>query len=186
MAFNKTAEAKPSRVLGLDLSTKSIAFSLFVDGKLSNWGEFDLRGDSWQRLQLASYYARVIAQKHTPELVAFEAAAYVNNRRTVISLAYVYGAVVSSAMPSPKTPVKEVTAMAWQNAIGNGKLSINEKKHIRDMSPGKSATWYKAAERGYRKQRTMDWVKTTLGVDVNSDNVGDAIAIGWVVSHGKA
>jgi len=175
---------KPSRVLGLDLSTKSIAFSLFENGELTKWGEFDLKGSAWERLQAASYYAKVLRKECKPEMVAFESAAYVNNRQTVITLAYTYGAVVSNVMPSPKTPVKDIAAMTWQNAIGNKKLTIAEKKHIRDLTPNKSATWYKAAERNFRKQRTMDWVKTKFGVTVTSDNVGDAIAVGWVAASG--
>jgi hypothetical protein len=51
------------------------------------------------------------------------------------------------------------------------------------MSPGKSKSRYTNHYREFRKERTKEWVALNTGVMVESDNVSDAIAIGWYGSR---
>ena len=174
MGFSKMK--KSGRVVGLDLSTNCIAYSLFVDGELSEWGRWEFTGTTDDRLKQASRVARQLGLRLKPDKVVYEAAAYVNNRKTVIVLAQFYGAIVS-AISQPNTVIRSVPAITWQNAIGNKALTKAEKAKIRLNSPDKSATWYKAAERDYRKKRTILWVRDTYGVCLTDDDVADAIAL---------
>lgn len=172
------SQPKPKRIVGLDLSTKSIAFCLFVDGELEKYGELDLLGGPIQRLYQANRYARYLGEMLKPDLIAYESAVYIQNKKTVITLALSYGAVVSS-MSRPHTEVREFIPVEWQNYIGNKALTQAEKDEIKKAFPGKSVNWYKNAGRDFRKQRTMDWVNQKFNLEIKSDNISDAIGVGW-------
>jgi len=111
--------------------------------------------------------------------VIFESAVFVQNKKTVVLLAYSFGAIVAALM-SKGTRVEEIPPITWQHAIGNKPLSKEEKLKIQKAHPDKSKSWYDNKNRETRKQRTMDWVKTKYGIDVPNDNVSDAIAIASV------
>lgn len=176
MGFKKQTN---SRVIGLDLSTNAIAFSLFVDGKLVYWGKLNMTGPAHLRNMQANRYARWMKDFLQPDLIVYESAVYIQNKKTVIALAYAFGAVVSS-LTGPDTEVKQLTPTEWQAAIGNGPLTKAEKLEIRKATPDKSEVWYKDAGRQFRKQRTRKWVEKTYGIDIDDDDVTDAISIGHV------
>src|SRR6476659_7716301 len=92
------------------------------------------------------------------DLVVFEGAIYVQNKRTVILLAYAFGAVISALINDGAT-IEEVSPLEWQNYIGNKALTRVEKDAIRQANPDRSKSWYDDANRKYRKQRTMDWAE---------------------------
>lgn len=175
MAF-KSMKEKHERVVGLDLSTNAIAYSLFIEGELKEWGRWEFKGDTDSRLKQASRVAMQLGLRLKPDKIVYEAAAYVNNRKTVITLAMFYGAIVSG-LAWKHTVIKSVPAITWQNAIGNKSLTKAEKAQIRLATPEKSAVWYKNAEREFRKQRTIQWVEKTYGVKLTDDDVADAIAL---------
>jgi hypothetical protein len=91
-------------------------------------------------------------------------------------MAYVSGAIMASLLKD-ETEVYKVRPLEWQTAIGNPVLKKPEKDAIIRANPGKSKTWYQAANREFRKQRTIDFVLKTFGVRLESDNVADAIGI---------
>lgn len=174
---------KPSRVMGVDLSTHSFAFSIWVDGNLIKWGEILFTNDSfWQRLNKAQKILAKIAREFNVQKILFESAVYIQNKKTVIQLAYAYGSLISP-LAKKGIEVDEVIPTAWQNAIGNKALTRDEKATIQKMSPGKSKSWYTNHYREFRKERTKEWVALNTGVMVESDNVSDAIAIGWYGSR---
>lgn len=169
---------RPERVVGLDLSTNTIAFSLFVNGKLERYGELNMYGEPLYRNYLANHFARFLRDELKPDLVAYESAVFMQSKKTVITLSYAFGAVVSSLM-GRNTSVKELVAIEWQNFIKNKALTAAEKKAIKDANPGKTERIYKEMYREFRKERTIAWVKENLGVEVESNDVADAIAIGY-------
>lgn len=169
--------AKPSTVLGVDASTNSFAFCLMDKDGPVRWGEIKFKGNTvFERL---AYGQRQIAKmkKHlNADLVVFESAIYVQNKKTVILLAYAFGAIIS-ALINNGSKVEEVSPLQWQNFLGNKALTKIEKQAIKDEFPGKSASWYSDKNRKFRKQRTMDWARDTYGIVVESDNVSDAIGV---------
>lgn len=141
------------------------------------WGELNFKGSNvFERLAYAQRNVAAMKQHLAADLVVFEGAIYVQNKRTVILLAYAFGAVIS-ALINDGAKVEEVSPMEWQNYIGNKALTKAEKQAIVDATPGRVASWYSDANRKYRKSRTMDWAQRTYGIKVSSDNVSDAVGV---------
>lgn len=167
------------RIMGLDLSTHSMAFSIFEDGKLVKWGEVNFPGKTaFERLHEAGEIVRQIASHLRVDKIVFEGAVFVQNKKTVIALAYSYGAIVS-ALAYSGVVIEEVSPMTWQNKIGNKSLSKVEKSKIQSDHPGKSKSWYDNLYRETRKERTRQWVRDTYDIHKASDNLNDAIGVGY-------
>lgn len=172
------------RVLGIDCSTNSFAFAIFEDQSLAQWGEFSFgKGDIFHRMNNANkVMTRLVKDGFFDgiDIVAFEGAIFVNNRRTVIDLAYVFGSVMAPLF-APGVKVESVPAIVWQKGTGNPPLTASEKADIVKQHPGKSKSWYANKNREFRKQRTKDNVKRLYGIDTPNDDVSDAIMIGTYV-----
>jgi len=178
------ASKKVETVLGVDASTNSLAFCLYGKDGPIRWGEIKFNGSTvFERLSDGQNRVRGIAHILKADLIVFESAVYVQNKKTVILLAYAFGAIVAALMATGAR-VEEISPMTWQNAIGNKALTKAEKQKIVDANPGKSKSWYSNANREFRKARTMAWVEKAYGIKVDSDNVSDAIAVASV-GHSK-
>ena len=173
----KNARGSVNTVLGVDASTNSFAFCLYGKDGPIKWGEIQFKGQTvFERL---AYGQKVIAgmkKELKADLVVFESAIYVQNKKTVILLAYSFGAVIS-ALINNGARIEEVSPLQWQNFLGNKALTKAEKEAIKNEFPGKSTSWYSNKNREYRKSRTTAWASNTFGIDVKSDNVSDAIGV---------
>jgi hypothetical protein len=166
--------------LGLDCSTKSIAFCYMEKGVPTRWGEVHLNGaTAFERIYDAKCKAAAIDL--TADAVAIEAAIYVNNMKASISLAYVYGAVLGELM-TDNSGVIAVEPLKWQSHIGNKLWTKAQKDKLFVDNPAKAKTWYKQEVYRRRKQYTLDWVKSEYGIDIDSDNVGDAFGLARYLS----
>ena len=171
-------------ILGIDASTNSFAWCLFKNGKPVSWGEVEFSGKNvFERLADGQNKVRELKDELKADKVVFESAVYIQNKKTVILLAYAYGALVAVLLDNGST-VEEISPLEWQPAIGNKPLTKSEKEEVKKQHPDKSDAWYKAQYREIRKQRTIKWVDDTYGIVVDSDNVSDAIAIASV-AYGK-
>jgi Holliday junction resolvasome RuvABC endonuclease subunit len=176
----KPPDAK--RVMGADVSTQSFAFSIFDDGVLVQFGEIEFYGNTvFERLADGQNKVRALKDKLQVDYVAIESAVFVQNKKTVVLLAYSFGAIIA-AMIDSGARVVEVAPMTWQNYIGNKVLTKAEKDAIIKETPGKSKSWYSNANRNFRKARTAKWVEDKFGYEITNDNVTDAIALGWVAA----
>jgi Holliday junction resolvasome RuvABC endonuclease subunit len=175
---------KAERVLSIDCSTSKIAFALFEGKELQFYGEIDFPGkNTMERLPIGNKIMHDLAEKFQADRVAVEASVYIQNKRTVILLAYATGAFVSPLANGAK--MEEISVLDWQAGIGNGNLTAAEKAKIKKDFPGKSATWYKEANRQFRKDRTISLVNNKYGINVTSPDVADAIGVGWYVVEKK-
>lgn len=164
-------------VLGVDASTQSLAFCVYGKDGPIRWGEIKFKGNTvFERLSYGQRHINAMKDQLSADLVVFESAIYVQNKKTVILLAYAFGALIS-ALLQKGTEVEEVSPIQWQNFIGNKALTKTEKETIKNATPGKSASWYANANRNFRKQRTIDWCEREFGIRVTSDNVSDAIGV---------
>lgn len=166
-----------NRILGIDASTNSIGFSVIENGKLINYGEIFFSGTSvFERL--ADAQKRIVADLSNvnPDLIVFESAIFVQNKQTVITLAYAFGAVVTALMKDG-IDVLELPPITWQNHIGNKALTKDEKNKIKEAAPGRSDSWYSNQYREFRKQRTINWVKEKYDVEIESNNITDSIGV---------
>lgn len=173
---------KPKVVIGIDCSTKSLAYAKFVDGEFESCGELFFEGKTfWERLHSAHTLVSPLVEAGIlkADLIVFEGAVAVgNSTKTLISLAYVFGAVIA-ALKQSGTEVATVLPLVWQSYIGNPNLTPKEREKIRKDNPDKSKSWHQAYGRELRKQRTLDFARQYARIDTNSDNVGDAVALGY-------
>ncbi len=182
MSLANLRKTRASKVLGIDCSTKTLAYALFENGKPVHCGEIFFEGATMYE-RLAWIHARVPALVKVgllkADYVAFEGAILVgNNAKVGIYLAYVYGAVMGALMSEGITVIN-VPPLTWQSYIGNSNLKKAEKDAIKMAYPGKSASWYQNTGREMRKRRTLDFSKQFFSIPGDSDNVGDAVAIAY-------
>lgn len=177
-----------TKIMGVDCSTHSFAYSIFHDGQPVRCGEIPFStGDLTDRIGSAQKLIQQAIDDGTLDAtaVAFERAVMVNrNAQTGMHLAYVYGATIAPLINSGMT-VRLVEPTTWQNFIGNKTLSKAEKELIKAQNPGKSESWYKNAGREFRKQRTLTIARKYFAtIENDSDNIGDAIGVGlWGIDH---
>jgi Holliday junction resolvasome RuvABC endonuclease subunit len=119
MGLKDLAVKDDKRVLAIDASTNSFAFALFEGTKLVKYGEIDFVGKTvFDRLADAQIKLSAMKDHLEADEIVIEGATYVQNKRTVILLAYCFGAIIS-AVKRPGAEVIEVPPITWQNAIGN-------------------------------------------------------------------
>lgn len=179
------AKKKASRVIGLDLSTKSLAFAIFDNEKPIKCGEIVFVGSTvFDRLKDARKKVRATVESGVfdADYIAIEAAIMVRNVQTAIDLAYVYGAILGELSDASEN-LEKVAPITWQSAIGNPNLKKAEKEQIQKDFPGKSKSWYQNKGREIRKQRTLSIAREYFEIENNSDNVGDAVGIALYVSR---
>lgn len=182
---NKTllSVTKPQKILAIDASTNSMAFSYFESGKLIKYGKIKFTGaDAFYKSGDAAKKCLVFFKMMKADALVIESAIYSNSPKTAMQLSIVQGAIVSSAYVCGIKIIKSITPMQWQNYIGNRLLTKNEKLEIERKFPGKSNSWYKNKQRETRKNKTIDAVASQFNVLVSDDDVADAIGVGWYVS----
>jgi Holliday junction resolvasome RuvABC endonuclease subunit len=176
------------RVLGVDGSTHSLAFCLMeLDDKgwrVVEWGKLDIDGTNvYERCGDVNRKLYGLMKLLHPDHVTFESVIFVNNRAVVIQLAKIIGAAIGVVQATGRT-VAEVPPVTWMNYIGNPTRDSKETKlELRKEIPGKSASWYKQELRKRRKQRTLDWVEQTYGIDIDDDDVGDAFGVAYYTTQ---
>jgi len=177
--LTKVKARRVDSVLGVDASTNSFAYCWYgADGPIE-WGEIKFTGKTvWERLAHGQAEVAALRGKFDFDLIVFESAIFVQNKKTVVLLAYSFGALIASIMQDGKS-VEEVPPVTWQNFISNKTLTKVEKEQIKIDFPGKSASWYSNKSREIRKQRTMNWVKVNYDINTESNNISDAIAIAY-------
>lgn len=175
-------KTKAARVMGIDCSTKSLAFCIFYNRRPVKWGKILFEGSTvFDRLKDASQKTQALMHEFDVQFIAMEGAILATNKnvRVTIDLSLVYGAVLAQLLFGP-AKVIHVTPLEWQRAIGNPPFSPAETKQLKIDLPGKSASWYTAEKRRRRKQRTMDFInKKWPGMKITDDDVGDACAIAY-------
>lgn len=185
MPLSDIHKTKAQRVMGIDCSTKSLAFTIFDGEDFLKCGEVFFNGSTvFERAYDAHVKTLALFKEFDPDFVAIEAAIMVRSTSVAIKMAYVFGAVIV-ALLKKGAKVIEVPPISWQSFIGNKNLTKAEKDAIKKEFPGKSASWYQNKGRLMRKQRTLDFAKEKFGVELDSDNVGDSLGIAWWAVQNK-
>lgn len=175
-----TNAAKPHRICSIDASTNSIAFAVFVDGKLDSFGKVRFSGNTtYEKIGDTARKCKALFEKINVDAIVIEQTIYANSPKTAANLALSQGALLGSARIAGIKIIGSTSPMVWQNYIGNKRLSNDEKMQIVESNPGKSKSWLKAQERSLRKNRTIKFVNNEFDIHVDDDDVADAIAIGY-------
>lgn len=179
MGLADLTEPPASVVMGVDMSTQAIAFSIFRDGDLEHYGKLYLRGDNiFDKYGDANKKMYHVLKLYEPEVVLIEAAVFVNNRQVVKKLSGIIGAIggVAAALGAR---VDEIAPVSWQTHIGNPLLKKDDKEKIKKANPKAKAAKLKTIGREQRKQKTMELIEEHYDVVVKDDDVADAIGVGW-------
>lgn len=173
-----------NRVVGIDTSTKGYAYAVIDNGKLVEYDEIMFTGNTLhEKIQQASEVARSILSTR-PDFVLVEQTIYVNSYSVVVKMAYFVG-VVLGAVGEREIPFDDIVPINWMKYIGNPNWTKAERAAVLRKHKGKSKSWIKNQLRNERKQRTKDFVNDRFGVDIDNDNIADAIGIAvyaWEVS----
>lgn len=185
MSLVDLKKIKAARVIGIDCSTFSLAYSVWEDGEPVVCGEVFFDGaDVYERLNSARELTQELVDKGilVGDYVGLEAAIGGKSTQVTIKLSYIYGAVLSVLMQN-KMEVTTVYPITWQTYIGNPNLTKEERSALRADFPDHKASWYQNEGRKLRKARTLEFAKQYFEIPSNSDNIGDAVGIGYYVSE---
>lgn len=170
---------KPKTVCSIDASTNSLAFAIFVDGKLDKYGKIRFTGSTtYEKVGDAARKSKALFESLSVDAIIIEQTIYANSPKTAASLALSQGALLGAARIAGVKQVGSTSPMVWQNFIGNKRLTNDEKLKIANSNPGKSKSWLKQQERSLRKHRTIQFINTYFDISVGDDDVADAIALG--------
>lgn len=185
MGIGSLNKIKAKRVIGIDASTKSIAYAVFEGETPIICGEVFFEGSTvFERLYDAKKKTAALVADGTlvADYVAIESAVMVKSIQVVIDLSYVFGAILGELMVN-NPQVHKVAPISWQTGIGNPNLKLAEKQQIRTDNPGQKDSWYQKKGREIRKARTLVIAREFFPIESNSDNIGDAVGLGLFISR---
>ena len=165
--------------MGIDASTKSIAFCVMSGDTVIKYGEVFFNGaDISERILDAKRKVYSLRKEFKVDYIAIESAIVVRSPGVAIKLAYMFGAIMGELLDQGAR-LKEVAPITWQSYIGNKNLTKAEKEQIKKDFPGHATSWYNNKSREIRKHRTIDFFNNKFNVDIESDNVADAFGLAY-------
>jgi Holliday junction resolvasome RuvABC endonuclease subunit len=171
---------KPTKILAIDASTTSLAFSVFDSKELVAFGKIKYSGvTTYDKVIDACRKTRAFFDAYGKvDAIVIEHTVFMNSPKTAADLALVQGALLGAAGLTGVSVIRSVAPITWQNYIGNKKLSKEEKLEIRKENPGRSESWLKTYERNLRKEKTINYINIQYDRLVSDPDVADAIGIG--------
>jgi hypothetical protein len=182
--MNKTGS--PERICAIDASTNSLAFAVYENKKLKEFGKINFEGsDIYQKVGDAAVKTRAYFKDFMKaDAIVIEHTVFMNSPKTAADLALVQGALLGAAAMCGITTVGRVSPITWQNYLGNKRLTKEEQLLLRSKNPGKSDSWYKTYERQFRKERTIKLIEINYDKTINDNDVADACGIGhWAINN---
>jgi Holliday junction resolvasome RuvABC endonuclease subunit len=176
---------KPKTICSIDASTNSLAFAIFSDNDLVSFGKIKFDGvNTYAKTKDAARKTLAFFKNFEIDAIVIEHTVFINSPKTAADLALVQGALLGAAGIAGIRVAGAVNPISWQTFIGNGKATKDAKILIRKDNPGKSESWYKNFERESRKQKTISFVNVNYDINVDDNDVADAIGIGhWAIHN---
>lgn len=186
-------------VLGLDMSSQKSGYALFIDGKLSDYGLWQIDSDvehDW-RTRIA-YMADCVTQycinNNVQHIYVEDVPPTIDNSQTVKILSALQGMLIACATLHDIT-IDFVPVKTWKTKIGINLVASKEnnacKKRIKETF-GKQATKHlnivKGWTKAWEKKLSVDYVNNLFGLDLvykspsskfNQDDIADSINIAW-------
>lgn len=168
-----------ARFLSVDPSTNSFAFAEWEGKDLVSYGKINFTGaNALEKACDAALKVNALIHQLDVTHIVIESTIFASSASVAITLGVAQGAMIGAIRLAGVSKIYNVAPLTWQVYIGNKAFTKAEKLQIRKDYPGKSASWYKAFERKIRKQKTMDVVNKTYKLDIDDNDVGDAIGLG--------
>ena len=169
----------PNKIICIDASTTSIAYAVFEKQSLILHGKVEFSGKNvYQKISSAIESVVNVIKEIGAEALVIERAVFINSPKTMSELSMVQGAILAGASLAGIKIFKGTNPIAWQSYIGNGKITKDAKLLMRKSNPGKSESWYKQFERDARKQKTINFVNINYDLQIDDNDIADAIGIG--------
>ena len=176
----------PDSICAIDASTNSLAFCIYINKNISQYGKISFEGSSiYEKVQDSSAKTMALFNNFSfIKAIIIEHTVFMNSPKTAADLALVQGGIIGGAGLAGIKIIGRVSPITWQNYLGNKKLSKDEQLQIRSSNPGKSLSWYKSYERDFRKRRTIKLLEVIYDKDIKDYDVADAAGIGhWAVNN---
>ncbi len=183
----KNPPLKPSRILAIDSSTRSLALALYLRGEKSyliNTSKCDLTKCKTQpeRFRVINSFMKEYIDLYKPNAIVVEQSIFIQNPETSRKLSQIVGCTMGVALQSVDN-VSEVVISEWKSHIGYKNVSKKEKDA---WTAEFGVTESRKMATKARKQRTIDIVHEKVAeIDHIVDNdICDAIAIGlWALAN---
>ena len=186
-------------ILGLDMSSHKSGYALFVNGKLNDYGCWEIDNDrepDWRKR--IAYMADCVAQyckaNGVQHIYVEDVPPTIENSQTVKVLSALQGMVIAIGV-SQDIDVEFIPVKTWKQKIGinltSSKANGDCKKKIKELRPksktkdlNKVKSWVKAQE----KKMSVDYVNNLFNINLvykspsskfNDDDISDAINIAW-------
>lgn len=179
-------KSKPNTICAIDASTNSLAFAIFYKEQLKAFGKINFDGNNVYEkvIDAAAKTQGLFKLYNRVEAIVIEHTVFMNSPKTAADLALVQGGIIGGAGLAGVNIIGRVSPITWQNYLGNKKLDKAEQLKIRQENPGKSASWYKAFERDFRKKRTSKLLEIIYDKTITDNDVADAAGIGhWAINN---
>ena len=186
-------------VLGLDMSSHKSGYALFINGKLDDYGCWEINNDTepdWRKriAYMASCVAQYCKEHCVQHIYVEDVPPVIENSQTVKVLSALQGMVIAISV-SQRIDIDFVPVKTWKQKIGINLTASKEnkdcKKRIRECRV-KSKTkdlnkvkgWVKAQE----KKMSVDYANHVFGTNLiykspsskfNDDDISDAINVAW-------
>ena len=162
--------------VAIDSSTTSLAFAHFQGDHLVSWGIIKFSGHGiYEKVPDIAIKTGLLFDILEADKIVIESTFFSVNPKVATDLALAQGAILGA---SGVKSIASCPPIVWQKHIGNNPFTRMEKTSLEKDNPGKSRSWYKAQPRKLRKQRTIRIVNRAYGLDIDDDNVADAIGLG--------
>jgi len=168
------------KVIGVDASTQSFAYAILDDG-LVEYGKVFFNGtDLAHKLYDGKIKINAIMSRFEDvDYGAIEASVMVRSAQVAIKLAYFDGMIMSELMNTTTHGASFVAPSEWQSFIHNVNWTKQRKSELQTEFPGHTTTWYKNEIRKRRKQYTLDHFNKMYGVNIQDDDVADAVGVAY-------
>jgi hypothetical protein len=176
----------PAVICSIDASTNNFAFAIYSHKNLNMFGKIEFKGkDIYEKITDACKKSKAFFDYYNlVEAIVIEHTVFMNSPKTAADLALIQGAILGGSGLSGIKVIGKVSPITWQSYLGNKKLTKEEQIFIRSQNPGKSDSWYKGYERGFRKKRTIKLIETYYDKKIEDHDVADACGIGhWAVNN---
>ena len=167
----------PKTIMAIDASTNSLAYAIFVDKNLVDYGKIAFSGiNTYAKVVDAAKKVLVFSTNLISiDAIVIEHTVFMNSPKTAADLALVQGSLLGTlGIPT----IRSVAPITWQNFIGNKKPSKEEIAKMKEDNPGKSDSWIKTQTREQRKQKTIHFVEVQYDKVINDNDIADAVGIG--------
>lgn len=173
--------------VAVDSSTTSIAFAYVQDNKITKYGKMEFKGNGiYQRVSDISRKTEALFRMLPVDTLVIESSFYSKNPRTATNLAIAQGAILGAASIMGVKKMGSVVPIQWQSGINNKAFTKEQKIELMQEYPGKSKVWYQGKMRQIRKQKTIDYVNDKYHLNVDDDDVADALGIAaFVIKNGN-